>query len=296
MGGLLERPEWKSTQEFTRTGSSYVKQDSGALRVFCVSRAEKSSIQGREPAAAEEKSGTEGSKKNWPPIRVRFLQHLLKSGMQGRATHGRTKIVGNTRNGRKRFWRNTALLGKQGHQAGIRLVGRETADGTSRNAAAQLHRCNHFFHACDRRAGKSLAVKLHIEAAIFCIADLDRSGILPRATKDKVSKNIPCVCTPRISSTKQESARAVSKEAAEFPSNPAGSKCAAVHVSGDYQNSFGLPGNDQRLRDGERIEQSKARATDVQRSAIFAHHQSGMKLRRERWVIVMRFAGGSDPV
>src|SRR5229473_2499383 len=131
MGGLLERPEWKSTQEFTRTGSSYVKQDSRALRVFCVSRAEKSSIQGREPAAAEEKSGTEGSKKNWPPIRVRFLQHLLKSGMQGRATHGRTKIAGNTRNGRKRFWRNTALLGKQGHQAGIRLVGRETADGTS---------------------------------------------------------------------------------------------------------------------------------------------------------------------
>src|SRR6266853_4793994 len=97
MGGLLERPEWKSTKEFTRTGSSCMKQDSGAPRVFCVSRAEQSSIQGREPAAAEEKSGTEGSKKNWSPIRLRFLQCLLKSGMQGRATHGRTKIAGNTR-------------------------------------------------------------------------------------------------------------------------------------------------------------------------------------------------------
>src|SRR6266481_7035605 len=41
MGGLLECPARKSTQEFTRTGSSYMKQDSGALRVFCVAREKK---------------------------------------------------------------------------------------------------------------------------------------------------------------------------------------------------------------------------------------------------------------
>src|SRR6266571_5079684 len=95
---------------------------------------------------------------------------------------------------------------------------------------------------------------------------------------------------------KDESAGTVAKEAAEFAGDAAGSESAAVDIGGDDSNNSRLTRTDQRLRDCERIEQTEAGAANVKRGAILAREQTGMKLRGERRVIVMRFAGGNDPV
>src|SRR5207245_482182 len=76
----------------------------------------------------------------------------------------------------------------------------------------------------------------------------------------------------------------------------AGSESAAVDIGGDDSNNSRLARTDERLRDSKRVEEAEAGAADVKRAAIFAREQTGMKLCGERRVIVMRFAGGNDPV
>jgi len=57
-----------------------------------------------------------------------------------------------------------------------------------------------------------------------------------------------------------------------------------------------LPTRDQRLRHRESVDQAQAPTAHVERRAFFPDLQLGMELRRERRIVVMRFAGGHDPI
>jgi hypothetical protein len=50
------------------------------------------------------------------------------------------------------------------------------------------------------------------------------------------------------------------------------------------------------LSDGQRVQQAEASAADIKRAAGFASEELGVKLRCERRIAAMRFAGGDDPV
>ena len=98
------------------------------------------------------------------------------------------------------------------------------ADGAARDPAAQLHRCNHFFHTQDKSTG------------------------------------------------------AVAKQATKLAGDSAGSERSTVDVGSDNRHGLRLPRSDQRLGDGQGIEQTEAGAANIQRTTILAHEQSGMKL------------------
>ncbi len=69
-----------------------------------------------------------------------------------------------------------------------------------------------------------------------------------------------------------------------------------MNVGGYDSDGLRLSRYEERLRDSKGIEQAETGAADIERAAIFADEQSGMELGRERWIIVVRFAGGDDPV
>src|SRR5713226_6884867 len=115
--------------------------------------------------------------------------------MQGRAARGRAEIAGSFGDGRKSAGRNAALLREQSHEARIWLVRCKTADGAARDATAHLDRGKNFFHAGNRPTRKGFAVELHVETAVFRIADLDGGSVLARATKNKFTEKIASVCT-----------------------------------------------------------------------------------------------------
>src|SRR5260370_40430957 len=107
-----------------------------------------------EPAAAEQESRTERGKKNRTTISARQLCSILQGRMQSRAARGRAEVAGVSGNRRKSVRGNSALLREQSHKARIRLVRRKTADGTSREPAAEFNSSNHFVHARGPGAGK----------------------------------------------------------------------------------------------------------------------------------------------
>src|SRR5580693_815030 len=93
-----------------------------------------------------------------------------------------------------------------------------------------------------------------------------------------------------------ESACAIAEEAAKFTGNTARGERPAVDVGGDDSNRPSLPRAKEGLSEHHGIEQSKASAADIQGAAIFPGEQAGMKLRGKRRIVVVRFAGGDDPV
>ena len=171
----------------------------------------------------------------------------------------------------------------------------ETSDGSPRNSTAQLHGGENFFHTRDGSAGKSFPVKLHFEASIIGIGHLDGRSVLARAAKYKIAK-AEAIALAGGGAAKEESAGAVAEESAEFSSHAVRRKRAAVNVGGYHGDSLRLSRSEERLRDSKGIEQAEAGAPDIERAAIFADEQPGMKLRRERRIVVVRFAGGDDPV
>ena len=136
-----------------------------------------------EPAAAKEEAGPERGKENRLAFAARLFRSGLQTGVECRAAHGRAEIAGSFRDGRKQFWGNAALFCEERHEAWIWLMRGKTSDGSSRDAAAQLHGGENFFHARDGRAGKSFAVKLHFEASIIGIGHLDGGSVLACAAK-----------------------------------------------------------------------------------------------------------------
>src|SRR5207253_9619741 len=131
---------------------------------------------------------------------------------------------------------------------------------------------------------------------VFSPVDLDGSGILAGAAEEEFTEPIAFAGIAARGASKNKSAGAVAEQTSKLAGDPAGSERATVNIGSDDEDLLSLPCADERLRDGEAIEQTEAGAADVQGSAIFAHEQAGMKLRRERRVIVMRFAGGYNPI
>lgn len=156
---------------------------------------------------------------------------------------------------------------------------RKTTNGAARDAAAQLHGGNYFFHAGNRRARNGFAVKLHFEAAILCIANLYGRGVLAGAAEEKLAKAIAFAGIVATGAAKDKRTCAVTEKAAKFAGNAAWSKRSAVDVSGDDGDGSSLSRSNQQLRNGQRIEQTEASASDVERAAIFAGQQSRMELR-----------------
>ena len=249
-----------------------------------------------EPAATEQKAGTERGKKDRPAIVARLFRGTSQSLMQGCAARGRAEIAGNLGDRRKSGGGNAGLLGEQGHEARVRLVRRKTPDGAARDAAAQLDGCENFFHAGDRRARKGFAVELHGEAAIPRITDLDGGSVLACAAEEEFTEAIAFVGIVTSCASKDESTGAVAKQTSKFAGDAAGNECSAVDIGGDDGDAPSLSRSDQRLCEHQCVEQTEAGATDIQGATIFTDQQSRMKLRRKRRVIVMCFAGGDDPI
>ena len=228
-----------------------------------------SSIVRSEPASAEQKAGTERSKKNRPAIAARLLRGIPQSFMQGRAACRGAEVAVNLGDRRKSVRGNAALLREQGHEAGVRLVRRKTANGGARDAAAQLDGGKNFFHAGDRRARKGFAVELHGEAAILCIADLDGGSVLARTAKEEITEAVAFAGIVTSGASKDESTGAVAKQTSKFAGDPAGSECPAVDIGGDDGDGPSLSRSDQRLCEHQCVEQTEAGAADIQCAAIF---------------------------
>lgn len=152
------------------------------------------------------------------------------------------------------------------------------ADGAARDPAAQLHRCNHFFHTRDRRPRKGFTVELHAQAAILRLADLDGGGVLARTAEEKFTKAVAFAGIVISGASQDKSTGPVAKQATKLAGDSAGSERSTVDVGGDNRYGLRLPRTDQRLRDGQGIEQTEAGAANIQRTTILAHEQSGMKL------------------
>ena len=137
---------------------------------------------GSEPAAAKEEAGPEGGEED-RLASAALVFRSLQAGVKRRAAHGRAEIAGSFRDGRKSFGGNAALFCEESNETRIRLMRGKTADGSSRDAAAQLHGGENFFHARDSGAGQSFAVKLHVEASVLGSRDLDRGSVMSCAAK-----------------------------------------------------------------------------------------------------------------
>ena len=171
----------------------------------------------------------------------------------------------------------------------------ETTHGSSRDATAQLDGGENFFHARDGGPRKRFAVELHFQASFLRSADLNGGRVLARTTEKKIAETVASAGVV-VGTSQEEGAGAIAEEAAEFAGDAVRRERAAVEIGGDHDDDLRLPRTDERLRDDERIEQPKARAANIECAAVFADEQSGMKLRRERRIIVMRFTRGDDPV
>ena len=141
------------------------------------------SIVWNEPATAEEEAGAERREENRLALAALSFRGGLQAGVECRAAHGRAEIAGSLRDGRKQFWGNAALFCEESNETRIRLMGGKTADGGSRNSAAQLHGGEDFFQARDGGTGKRFAVKLHFEASIIGIGHMNRRSVLACAAK-----------------------------------------------------------------------------------------------------------------
>ena len=138
---------------------------------------------GSEPASAEEEAGTERGEENRLAFVARLSRGGLQAGVKCRAAHGRAEIAGSLRDGRKNLWGNATLFCEERNETRIRLMRRETSDGGSRDATAQLHGGEHFFHARDGGARKGFAVELHVEASVSGTRDLDRGSVVACTAK-----------------------------------------------------------------------------------------------------------------
>src|SRR3981189_2339826 len=123
----------------------------------------------------------------------------------------------------------------------------------------------------------------------------DGGRVVACAAKKKIAKT-EVIALPADGPAKEESAGAVAEESAEFALHAVRRERAAVNVGGYHGDGLRLPRCEERLRDSKGIEQAETGAADIERTAIFADEQPGMELGRERWIIVVRFAGGDDPI
>ena len=201
--------------------------------------------------------------------------------MQGRAASGGAEIAGGSRDGRKFVRGNTTLFGEERDEAWIWLVSCKTSYSGSSDSAAELNGGDGFLHARDGGARKRFAVELDIEAAFLRIRDLDRGGVLSRATKKEFTQTIASIWIGTSAAAKKESAGTVTEESAKFAGDSAGCKSPAMDVSRYDRDGLCSSRPNQRLCDRERIEQPEASAANVERATIFADEQSRMKLRRE---------------
>ena len=116
----------------------------------------------------------------------------------------------------------------------------ETSDGSSCDAAAQLHGSENFFHARDGGTRKSFTVKLHVEASVLGIGHLNRGSVLACAAKQKIAE-AEAIALPADDAAKEESAGAVAEEPAEFARHTVRRERAAVNVSGYDGDGLRLP-------------------------------------------------------
>lgn len=100
-------------------------------------------------------------------------------------------------------------------------MSRKASHGSERDAAAQFDGGKNLFHAGDGGARQSFAVERHIETAFIGSTDLDGSGILARATKQKIAEAV-AFADVATGAAKEESAGAIAKEAAEFAIDASG--------------------------------------------------------------------------
>ena len=100
----------------------------------------------------------------------------------------------------------------------------------------------------------------------------------------------------RIARAQKKGAGAISEESPKFSCNTSRKKRAAVHVRGDYRDGACLTRNDERLCDGQRIQQAEAGAANVERTAGLTRGKSRMELSRKRRITQVGFAGGDDPI
>jgi hypothetical protein len=159
----------------------------------------------------------------------------------------------------------------------------------------QLDGGENFFHARDGGPRKRFAVELHVQAAFLRSVDLNGGCVLARATEKKIAETVASAGVV-VGTSQEEGAGAIAEEAAEFAGDAIRRERAAVDIGGDHDDDLRLSRADERLRDSEGIQQPKARAANIERAAVFADEQSGMKLRRERRIMVMCFTRGDDPV
>src|SRR5260370_27284410 len=171
---------------------------------------------------------------------------------------------------------------------------RKTADGAARDAAAQLDGGQNFFHAGDGCPGKRFAVKLYGESSVFFAVDLDSRSILASAAEEEFTEAKALTGIAGSGASKNKSAGAVAEQTSKFTGDPAGSERAAVNIGGDHEDRLGLPGADEGLRDGKGIEPAEASAARAPGAATFPRREANTKLRPERRIIFVRFAGGDD--
>src|SRR5260370_16476787 len=106
------------------------------------------------------------------------------------------------------------------------------------------------------------------------IADLDGSRVLPRATEEEFTKAIAFAGIVASGASKDKSTGAVSKQSTKFARHAAGSEYSAVDVGGDDSDGLRLSRSNQRLPDGEGIEQAEAGAAHVHCAAHFSSQQT----------------------
>src|SRR5260370_22537662 len=173
--------------------------------------------------------------------------------MQGGAAGGGAEIAGHSGDRGKSGEGNAALLGEQGNEARVRLVRRKTADGTARDAAAQLNGGNNFFQAGDRRARKGFTIELHGETAILRIADVDCGSVLSRTAEEEFTEAIAFAGIVACRAPKDKRTGAVAKQSSEFAGDSAGSECPSADLSADDASGPTLSRPAQRLRDPPRL-------------------------------------------
>jgi hypothetical protein len=220
----------------------------------------------------------------------------LENRVEGYSTGGGAEIPERTRDDGKFVLRQPALLGKERYKTRIGLMGGETLQGGPGNATSEFNVLDHFFQPRDGRAGESFSIEMHVEVPVRSIGDANRSSVLPRASKEKLPEGISSLRRGAFFCAQEKRASAIAEQATEFSGHQARSESAAMNVGSDDGNGAGLTRGDEALSYSECVHEAEARAANIQRTAVFASKELGVKLCSQRRKTPVRFAGGDNPI
>ena len=237
--------------------------------------------------------------------------------MQRSATSRRPEIARCGCDRRKRTGGNPGDFRKQRKKARIWLMRCKSADRRTRHRTQLFKRGDYFFQPRDCRARQRFPFKHHREPPVQFALDLHGFRVLIGASKKKIANSISQAAgfcftsdcdrmlscrigildtTPGIRRANKKRTRAIPEKPAKLSRDPSRHERAAVYIRRNHSDGPSLARHYLRLRHRKRVDHAEAGSANIEGAASFARSDARMKLRGQRRIKMMRFAGGDNRI